>query len=177
MNLIVWTLITGTAGTLAALGTALWALPTPHLYIVTVGAVGCVLAPVQGLLLPPQLAHERRAWMFYGLIGALGGTVVLWGADWYLDDIIGGVGFGAVVGLMGWSIIRDTIPVAWPWVIANMFGYAFVSGIVLLTKSVNRLYRAYESAAPLWLLALLFGVAAFVYALISGTVMRRLARQ
>jgi hypothetical protein len=150
------------------LAAMLYSLPTPHLYIVTVGALGVTLALVQGLLLPPPLHHERRDWMIYGFIGALGGTAVLWGADWYLDDIIGGAGYGLVVGVMGWAIVRDSIDRAWRWIPLNVFAYAGVALMVLITKTLNRLFRAYDNTIPLSLLIGLLAIAAFGYAALSG---------
>jgi hypothetical protein len=166
MNLIVWTIISASSGAMAMGSAALYAQGTPWLYMLTVGSLGCTLALVQGRLLP--LRHERRDWMIYGLLAAVGGMAVLWGADWYVDDLVGGLGYGAVVGIMGWAIIRDSVPGAWRWIVLNMFGYMFVAICVLLTKYAFALTGG--AALPLALLT----TAAVGYSYLSGEGLRRL---
>lgn len=166
MNLIIWTGASAVSGALAMGGAALAARGTPWLYMLTVGALGCTLALVHGRLLP--LRGERRAWAGYGLLAAGGGLVVLWGADWYVDDLAGGAGYGAVVGVMGWAIIRDHVPGAWRWIVLNMFGYTFVAILVLLTKYAFVLTDG--PAVPLVLLT----AAASGYGWLSGEGLRRL---
>ncbi len=168
MNLILWTAASATSGALAMGSAALAARGTSWLYMLTVGALGCTLALVQGRLLPHPLRHERRDWAGYGLLAALGGMTVLWGADWYLDDVVGGAGYGMVVGVMGWAIIRDSVAGAWRWIALNVFGYTFVAILVLLTK------YAFALTDTIVIPLLLLTAAATSYGWLSGEGLRRL---
>ena len=168
MNVMIWTVVSGVAGAVAMIVAALTFHGTAWLYVMTVGALGIALAMVQAALLPWPLRHERRAWVLYGLLAALGGLAVLWGADWYLDDVVGGAGYGLVVGVMGWAIIRDSAPGAWRWVLLNVFGYGVVAILVLLTK------YAFVLTAQIWVPALLLTTAAVGYGWLSGEGLRRL---
>jgi hypothetical protein len=178
MNKVGWGwILTQTGFGVAWLVSVAWLLLESSRYwtwLVGFGGIGVVLTTAQALVLPATLRHERVAWLGYNSIGALGGAVLLWAANWYADDIIGLIGYGLCTGLTGWAVLRDSHRPARRWIFSEIVGYVYMGLWVRLGLELHKGLTFYTGGFPLWGMLLIGLAACLPYAFVSRGVIQQI---
>ncbi|MFZ4828811.1 MAG: hypothetical protein ACOYLB_15785 [Phototrophicaceae bacterium] len=105
------------------------------LWLTAMGGSGLVATLTQLLFLPQWLRHERLDWLGYGILGSLTGTALLYAAVWYADNLTGATLYGLALGIIQWSILRDTPRKTWKWMIASPLGYLILGVVFMIARS------------------------------------------
>lgn len=142
------------------------------LWLVGMGGSGFIATLGQLLFLPRWLHHERLDWLIYGVLGSLTGTALLYAAVWYADNLTGATLYGLAMGMLQWSILRDSPRRTWQWMIASPLAYLMLGVVFMIARVAFVL--AYNSGYGWAVFGSVCAVGACLHAVTTLTTLERL---